>query len=65
MGNLHIFGNDNINRHMCCSSIGISIGNENIIWGWLRYCKVLVIGLLCGFAIILESSLSTIVNIQF
>ena len=32
MGNLHIFGNDNwkCNSRICCSSIGIMIGNENI-----------------------------------
>ena len=31
-GTLHIFGNNNINRRMFCSSIGIEIGNGNVIW---------------------------------
>ena len=51
-GILHSFGNDNNNcRRMCCSSIGIDAGN--IIWGLLRYLKVLVTGMLYGFAIII------------
>ena len=36
MGNLHI-GNDNINRRMFCSSIGIGIGKGNVIWIRLEY----------------------------
>ena len=32
MRNLHIFGSDNINRRMYCSSIGIVIGNRNVIY---------------------------------
>ena len=37
MGNLHIFGNDNINRRLFCSSIGIGIGNGNGICFLFRY----------------------------
>ena len=31
-GTLHSVGNDNSYRRMCCSSIGIGIGNDNVIW---------------------------------
>ena len=31
-GILHTFGNNNSNRRMFCSSIGIGFGNGNIIW---------------------------------
>ena len=41
---------------MFCSSIGNGIGNENIIMFCLGYWKVLVTGLLCGIAIIIEPS---------
>ena len=53
-GTLHSFGIDNSNRCMCCSSIGIGDGFD-IIWVWLRYCKVLVTGMLYGFAILIET----------
>ena len=33
-GTLHCFGNDNSDRRMYCSSIGIVIGNGNIIMFW-------------------------------
>ena len=50
-GTLHSFGNDNINC-MCCSSIGIC--NRNIILVWLKkYWKVMVMGMLYGFEIII------------
>ena len=52
-GILHTFGNNNSNRCMWCSSIGIGVGN--IIWVWLRYLKVLVTGMLFDFAIIIET----------
>ena len=50
---LSSFGNDNSNRRMFCSCIGI--GDWNSIWVWLRYWKVLVTGILYGFAIIIET----------
>ena len=30
-GNFHSFGNENSNRRMCCSSIGIGIRNGSVI----------------------------------
>ena len=54
-GILFNFGNDNINCRMCFSSIGIVIGNGNIVWVCLGYWKVLVTGMLYGFAIIIET----------
>ena len=31
-GELHIFGNDNINHCMYCSGIAMWIGDGNVIW---------------------------------
>ena len=36
---LHTFGNYNSNLRMCCSSIGIGIGNWNTLWDCNNNCN--------------------------
>ena len=43
---------NNTNRSKCYSSIVIEIGDGNIIWVWLGYWRVLVMGILFTFAIL-------------
>ena len=58
IGILHTFGNNNSNRRICCSSIGIGNGNIIMFWfGKLRY-------LLREFYIILETIILTIVCVS-
>ena len=42
---------------MYCSSIGIGMGKGYVIWVWLGYLKILVTGMLYGFAIIIVTML--------
>ena len=55
-GNFPYIRNNNSNHRMYRGIgryIGIGIGDGNVIWVWLKYCKVFVTGMLYGFAIII------------
>ena len=53
-GILYNFGNDTINYRMYFSSIGIEIGDGNIIKVWLGYWKVLVMGIIEHYSMSLQ-----------
>ena len=63
MGTLHSFGNDNSNHSICVAVVLVLVLGCYMSWLW--YWKVLITGMLYGFAIIIEPSLNTIANIQF
>ena len=52
-GILHSFGNDNSKRRMSCSCIGMGLVMGMLYMFWLGYWKVLVMGILFTFAIII------------
>ena len=52
----HTFVNHKINCSICCSCIGICIGDGNSIWIWLGYLNVLVTGMLYDFSILIANN---------